>query len=262
MHTGHVGDFFILSIRYAVLAAAAASFFALGQTARAEFKVQSAIVEGGVLEYENIGSLGRDSRGSHDHETSMVNEVEYGVTDRWMTEIEGEWGREPPGDNGLRYRATTWGNQLQLFETGSQWLETSLWGEYSRATRAGGADTVKFGPLLQKDWGPTTTTINLFLEKEVGPGGSGGADGTYAAQFRYDWRKSFAPAIEIYGDVGDISHVDTLNNQQHRAGPVLTGAFGLGPLGELKYEVGYLVGLTSATPQNTYKWRLEYEIAF
>jgi hypothetical protein len=34
------------------------------------------------------------------------------------------------------------------------------------------------------------------------------------------------------------------------------------PYGKLKYEVGYLFGLTQATPSGTVRWRLEYEIPF
>jgi hypothetical protein len=33
-------------------------------------------------------------------------------------------------------------------------------------------------------------------------------------------------------------------------------------MGELKYEVGYLAGITTETPANTVKWLVEYEIAF
>ena len=50
--------------------------------------------------------------------------------------------------------------------------------------------------------------------------------------------------------------------QQHRIGPVLVGVSNFAPYGNLKYEVGYLFGLTEATPRGTVRWRLEYEIPF
>jgi hypothetical protein len=43
---------------------------------------------------------------------------------------------------------------------------------------------------------------------------------------------------------------------------VLVGLQNFAPYGKLKYEVGYLFGLTQATPRGTIRWRLEYEIPF
>ena len=51
-------------------------------------------------------------------------------------------------------------------------------------------------------------------------------------------------------------------DQQHRIGPVIVGLQNFAPYGKLKYEVGYLFGLTQATPRGTVRWRLEYEIPF
>jgi len=46
------------------------------------------------------------------------------------------------------------------------------------------------------------------------------------------------------------------------SGPVLTGSQSFAPYGKLKYEVGYLFGLTTETPSRAVRWKLEYEIAF
>jgi len=53
-----------------------------------------------------------------------------------------------------------------------------------------------------------------------------------------------------------------LNQQEHRAGPVVAGKFGLSGAGALKYEIGYGRGLTSETANNTFRWLLEYEFFF
>jgi hypothetical protein len=55
-----------------------------------------------------------------------------------------------------------------------------------------------------------------------------------------DWLLDFEPASE----------------QDHRPGPVLTGAAKLGAL-EFGYTTGYLSGLSPGAPQSTLIWRLE-----
>jgi hypothetical protein len=40
------------------------------------------------------------------------------------------------------------------------------------------------------------------------------------------------------------------------------GALSFSPYGKLKYEVGYMFGMTQASPRGAVRWKLEYEIAF
>jgi hypothetical protein len=71
------------------------------------------------------------------------------------------------------------------------------------------------------------------------------------------------PGIEFYGTIADIGNSGRYNRQFHMVGPVLAGAQRLGNgLGKLRYEVGYLFGLTSNSPNGAVRWRLEYEISF
>jgi len=72
----------------------------------------------------------------------------------------------------------------------------------------------------------------------------------------------FSSGFEYYASVDDIAHSGTYNQQQHFIGPVLTESQSFAPYGKLKYEVGYLFGLTTATPRGAVRWRLEYEISF
>jgi hypothetical protein len=71
-----------------------------------------------------------------------------------------------------------------------------------------------------------------------------------------------SPGVEYYGQIDDLAHAGPYNRQQHLAGPVLAGGYSFAPYGKLGYEVGYLFGLTSASPRGAVRWKLEYEIAF
>ena len=125
-----------------------------------------------------------------------------------------------------------------------------------------------FGPIIAKDIGRTTHTINLFFTRQLGPDQtSHGLDFSYAWQSRWNIWAPLSPAIEIYGDAGTLGHVPRLSQQQLLAGPVGVGVLrldqlGLGHGGKLKYEIGWLFGTTPVTARGTLRWRLELEIPF
>jgi hypothetical protein len=231
-------------------------------TAQAEFKVRSPIVEKGELAIEQAGSAGYSRSTARNNELSIVHELEYGLTDFLKLEVEGEWARDAGPGADRRFKATTFGALVEPFAQGELWLDAAFWVEYGRVNATLDPDTIKFGPVIQKSFDVLTVTGNFYVEKQLGIHSSGYPVATYAAQFRYDWLKQLAPAVEVFGQLGDINGMNNPRNQQHRIGPVLTGTFGLGGAGEFKYELGYLAGLTNLTADHTVKWKAEYEIAF
>jgi hypothetical protein len=105
-------------------------------------------------------------------------------------------------------------------------------------------------------------TVNLFLSRDVGH------DATNATGFSYAWQSLvrthplISPGVEFYGSIPDIAHAGPVSQQEHWVGPVMAGAANFAPYGKLKYEVGYLFGLTPASGRSAVRWKLEYEIAF
>ena len=70
------------------------------------------------------------------------------------------------------------------------------------------------------------------------------------------------PGIQAYGEPGAFGHFAPASQQDHRIGPQLfTEIHNLGP-GTLKMNGGVLFGLTPATPRQTWRWQLEYEVHF
>lgn len=160
---------------------------------------------------------------------------------------------------------------IQLTEPGEAFLDTGFYFEYGQSlTRGANASSneATFGPVIAKDIGRTVHTVNLFLTRQLGPDQtSQGLDFSYAWQSRWDIWAPLSPAIEIYGDAGVLGSVPKLARQQLLAGPVGVGVIklnqlGLGHAGNLKYEVGWLVGTTQATERGALRWRLEVEIPF
>ena len=245
------------------IVALALGILATSNVARADFKVRSPNVDYRELEIENNTSTTFDKRPEQDRRNSLTQELGFGILPNWQVEIEGEFGREP--SETWQWKATTFENTFMITEPGKYFLDFGIFAEYSRAKSLNDASTVKFGTLLKKDVNKFINTFNVYLEKEVGPNAGTADNVSYAWQTRYRFNPLFQPGIEIYGQIADVNNAGKFGDRQLRIGPVVAGQYNLGQIGgrgKIKYEVGYLFGVTSPTEQGTLRTRLELEIPF
>jgi hypothetical protein len=249
--------------RLACVTAASLLAAAIALPARADFKVKQPDAEPGELELETVGSYGQSGRAEHDNEQSFVHEIEYGFNNFWRSGLEFETGRAPGPGNHLKLDQITWENWLVFGERGQYWLDPALFVEYGHTTIAQTPDEITFGPLLRKEVGPTINTVNLFLTKEVGQfAGTGRMSFSYAWETRIATGGIIEPGVQAYGAPGPIGHFAPISEQDHRIGPQVFGVIHeLGP-GTLKFNGGFLFGLTPATSRHTLRWQAEYEIHF
>ena len=211
-----------------------------------EFHVRSPIVEPGEAELEVRGAeeWSRGQRASR--EDTAVLAAGYGVTERWFTELELEWER-PPGGR-LQRTAAAWENVVQLTPQGRYWLDAGLYAAVEAAAQRDQPDVLAVGPLLQKQVGRLLATLNLIAERQAGSHADGVVRGTYAWQARWLIHEPLEPGLEGFGEP-----------HEQRAGPVLFGTLPVGHASRLRYELGYLAGLTRDTPDHTLKAALELE---
>jgi hypothetical protein len=255
-------------IRTFLLAGGVGIAMALGAgSADAEFKVRYPVIEYRELEIEHNGSVTFDkSNTGKNNNQSYPTEIEYGFLPFWKLGVEA--GVEADSGQNVHYEATALENYFQLTPQGKYWADLSFFTELERPASRNGAHSVTFGPLVQKEvpnllFGiDTVHTVNFLLEREVGHNADAATPMRLAWQSRARLHPLFEPGIEYYADIGDIAAPGRLADQQHRIGPVLAGLYAFPPYGKLKYEVGYLFGLTRAAEQGVARWRLEYEIAF
>ena len=234
--------------------------------AHAEFKLRYPQIEYREMEIEHNGDTTFDKANSgKSNNQSYTNELEYGFTPFLRLGIEGELAA-PPGRN-LSYAASALESTWQLTPQGKYWADLGFFAEYEHAATRSSADSFSFGPLVQKEvpdiYGiDTVHTLNLLFGKEVGPHRTDDTPFLFAWQSRLRLDPLFEPGIELFSEIDNIASPGQLAEQQHRLGPMFAGAYNLAPYGTLKYEVGYLFGLTHATEQGAVRWRLEYEIPF
>src|SRR6185437_106051 len=221
---------------------AAAGMIAAADPARAEFRVRPAEIEGGEKAVELNGSYGFDRQAEKQGEQSYTAEIEAAVNDWWLTEFEGEAGRDPGPDNRTRFTAATWENLFELTEPGRYWADLGFFAEFSRALSHQSPDNLNLGPAVTKVWGRIVNTLNLFVAKDVGSHASGRPQLNLAWQTRLTLDPLIEPGIEIYSAPGALAHFSGLQQQDHRAGPVLYGTLRGFGASALNYEVGYLFG--------------------
>jgi hypothetical protein len=242
------------------------------RSARADFHVVSPYeIDLGEIEIEHNGSDSVDPRLGVGGQQSYTMELGTGLTSWWHSEIELGFDNDPILGQPTLLRQAVTENMFQLTEPGEYFADLGFYIEYGQSTTRGtaaAANEVTFGPVIAKDIGRTTHTINLFVTRQLGPDQtSQGLDFSYAWQSRWNLWAPLSPAIEIYGDAGTLGSSPRLSQQQLRAGPVAIGSLnlhelGLGNAGALKYEIGWLFGATQATAAGTLRWRMEVEIPF
>jgi len=218
-------------------------------------KVYSPIVEQGEVEFEYLMDYDIDADPARNTNARHQFEFELGVTDRWMTAIYGDF-RKRPGTT-FAYQGLKWENIYQLFEQGERFLDAALYAEYIMPQRSlNKPDAFEFKVLLEKEYGHQIHTFNLLLKKELGARAKNNTTVGYAWKSNWRWKRFLEPGFEIYGALGEIGNTSVLSRQTHQIGPVVTGKFRSG----IGYELGYLFGLTTASPPGAVKLIFSYEL--
>jgi hypothetical protein len=251
------------SIAAAVIGMTLAAFGLGGghQAYAVDLKVYSPIVEEGEFAIETRGNVEIDKSKNKNGAQDQRYAIEYSPTSYWHTALYGKLKKEPGGS--LKYEATAWENVFQLFEQGEKWIDLGFYVEYEMAGQRGSPDALEWKILAEKSIGQLTFTVNPIFEKELGANATKSTELKYATRVKWRLMPQFEPAIEAYGDFGEINNFDSSSQQRHQIGPVILGKFKLGNDSALKYEVGYLFGLTrNGSPDGAFKWLLEFERHF
>jgi high-affinity iron transporter len=231
------------------------------QPAHAEdLSVYSPIVELRELALETRGNFAFDRSPSKRGAVNSVTEIEATPLSFWHTALVGEMEKEPGGS--LEHTKTGWENIFQLTEQGEYWADLGLYFEYEHAHETGAADVLEGKILLEKSVGRLTFTLNPIFEKEIGANATGSTEFRYASRVKYRLNPAFEPALEYHGAIGELGSPDPVHDQLHQLGPVALGKFPLGGGDAIKYEAGYLFGLTHGSPNGAFKFLIEFETHF
>jgi hypothetical protein len=221
--------------------------------------------EGGALEEEEEGEFLRQS---HDFE------FQYGITNRFMFST--TLGTDEPLDEDFDLSSVELELQYELVEREGNGFGLAFISAYGFATRGGEADEIEFGPIMELGSGGFLLTTNTFFVGQVGEHRE-----TDGLGFEYGWRaqqkiaKKWAVGAEMFGEIEDLSHAGSFDDQNHSIGPTLfynpgeeeeegeggengdddDDKIAQGPELELSLNVGVQFGLTDATSDTAVKFQ-------
>jgi len=224
------------------VSALAAGGLTIGTTkpALAEFEIQESEVEKGEVELEYRGAVhwgfpkaeregaeedeeegaleeeeeGEFLRQSHDFE------IQYGITERWMVSV--GVSADEPLDEDFDLSSVEIELQYEIVERKGNGLGLAFQGGYGFATRGGEADEIEFGPIVELASGKALLTLNPLFASQVGEHRE-----TDGLGFEYGWRAQYAftkhwgVGVEMFGEIEDLSHAGSFDDQEHSIGPTL-----------------------------------------
>jgi hypothetical protein len=172
--------------------------------------------------------------------------VGYAWTDRIFTEV--YLLTESITHEGETIRGYEVELKWQITEQGEYWADWGLLLEAGTA-RDTNRHEVAAGLLWEKELGSRwVAAANAIVEYEYGSDIEAEIESALRTQFRYRYSVGFEPAFEIY-----------LDDQDWAAGPAFIGAQTLGVGKQLRWELGFLLGLDADTPESNVRFNLEYE---
>lgn len=225
--------------------------------ANATRTITSPYVDPGVLKMKlKGGATHDDDRPSRDGAWSARIATEYGFTQHFSLEVEGNI--DTLGDqNETDYTTTNIKAKFQLTEKGVHWLDVGARLSYE-INHDSGADSAEIKLMLTKDSEKFRHIANIALDREIGHNAVNDINAGLSWGSRYKFHRAFEPGIEIYNNFGAISDGSNFSDQDHSIGPVIYGRLS----DNLKYEAGYLSGISDGAVDRRFKAVLEYAVEF
>jgi len=225
--------------------------------ARAEpndYVLLPAVVQGERALELKLGSA--DGPGPRDSAGSVS--LEYAPTDWWATEFYVQFHHSGPDRTG--YDAVEWENRFQLTEPGQYAADWGMVLEIEKPRDPNEGWHVNAGPLIQGSFDSRWQwNFNPMIAQTWSGASPATTDLAYQAQLKYRYQPAFEVGVQGFGDLGPWYHWSAMDAQSHNLGPAVFGRWPMGGRQVLYYNMGWLFGLTSATPHNTLRAQIEFE---
>ena len=180
-------------------------------------------------------------------------EYNYGLTDKIdaAAYLDLAWPNgEAPQYAGNRFRL-----RGALFDQGRFPVDLGWYFEAEVPQNDAAKLELEFRPIVSYDIGRLSLDLNPSFEIPVVANETRTFEFNYGARLRYRASLRFQPAIEFFGGIGQIRHVDPSQEQEHYVSPMLYARIAAG----LYASAGMMFGLTRASDPVVLRFAVEYE---
>jgi hypothetical protein len=244
------------AIQAGALALLVSPFLSVGVYAGPATYIATPIVEEGEREIDFKLGTARLKDGSRESQQTLG--IGWGVNKYWFTELYALW-HKPVGE-AHSFDAWEWENKFQLTETGRYPVDVGFLLEIERPAERSEGYEIVWGPLLQTEIGnKVQLNANLLFERHIKSEEPSETELAYQWQAKYRWRPDLEWGAQGLGGFGPWQNWNASKDQSHAAGPALFGKINLGERKAIKYNAAWLLGLTDATPHNTFRMQVEFE---
>lgn len=189
--------------------------------------------------------------------TGTALKLGYGIRSWWAAEVGVLWHRDP-GDR-FAYGAWEIENRFALTEPGHYPVDLGLLVEVEKPKDRSEGWELRYGPLLQGQWGALQANLNLLFERHLHAAEPPVTEFGYQWQLRWRANPLLDWGAQGFGTTGPWRHWNAQDEQSHQLGPALFGRRKLSPGTALKYDVALLFGAGAEAPRQALRARLEYE---
>lgn len=239
--------------RYAIVAAVA-SMSTVAHAGPADY-VYTPTVEYGEREIDF--KFGSQNNRHEPGESAASVGLGWGVKPWWFTELYVKYKRE--NREGTKYDAVEWENKFQLTETGQYPVDLGFLVEIERPKDHAEGWEVKWGPLLQTEFGRIQFNGNLLFERQYRSDAAAETEFQYQWQAKYRWRPELEFGLQGFGEMGKWNDWAPSGERIHKIGPAVFGKLKLAGGDAIRYNAAVLARASSAAPSSTIRLQIEYE---
>ena len=196
---------------------------------------------------------------NRDGRTESAHSIGYGFapSEWWFTEIYAKYAR-PAGETNS-FDAWEWENKFQLTETGKYPVDVGFLLEIERPKDRSEGYEVTYGPMFQTEWGKLQGNFNAFIQKHVRASALFDTELLYQLQLKYRNSEQLEWGVQGIGNVGRWNQWNPSGQQEFKIGPALFGKVKIASKEAIKWNAGWLLGTTNASPRTNLRLQAEYE---
>jgi hypothetical protein len=233
-----------------------------------ELEVYPATTEGqGLHELESHTVFVANGRRPTEEETSGEEfrrhglfreslEYNYGLTDK--IDVAAYLDLAWPNAGGPEYAGSRFRLRGALFDQGRLPVDLGWYFEIELPKKDPATLELEFRPIVSRDFGRFTIDVDPAFELPTVTSERRTFEFNYGARVLYRASPRLQPAVELFGDIGEIRRPDPSREQEHYVSPVLLGRLARG----LKFLIGPAFGLTRASDPVILRLGIEYEFTW